>query len=100
MTLRPSFQEASPMTKKDNRNHYLRRIEILRFYLRYEREHREPPTLNEVAAALKMKYLAGVHYHLRRMEQDGFLERIAPEYEKRARRISPKGKALLRTEDE
>lgn len=88
------------MTKKDNRNHYLRRVEILRFYLQYEREHHEPPTLSEVGAALNMKYLAGVHYHLQRMEQDGFLDRIAPEYEKRARRISLKGKNLLRTEDE
>ena len=52
-----------------------RRLEILRYLGR--RRWEEPPSVVEIAGAVRLKSTQTVHHHLVKLESDGYIERLA-----------------------
>lgn len=71
-----------------------RRVEVLRFLARHEGG--EPPSVAEIARAVKLKSTQTVHHHLSKLESDGYIERLPspssnPYRKRRPVRLTEKG---------
>ena len=80
---------------------YPRRLEILKYLAghvagRDQRDSGEPPSVAEIARAVKLKSTQTVHYHLLKLEEDGHIERLfapsaKPDRKRRPTRLTEKG---------
>jgi repressor LexA len=75
-----------------------RRLEILKYLAGYlaGRSSEEPPSVAEIARAVKLKSTQTVHHHLLKLEEDGHIERLAtpsakPDRKRRPARLTEKG---------
>lgn len=71
-----------------------RRLEILKYLA--GRDSGEPPSVAEVARAVKLKSTQTVHHHLLKLEEDGHIERLLapsakPDRKRRPIRLTEKG---------
>ena len=71
-----------------------RRLEILKYLA--GRDSGEPPSVAEVARAVKLKSTQTVHHHLLKLEEDGYIERLLapstkPDRKRRPIRLTEKG---------
>jgi repressor LexA len=71
-----------------------RRLEILRYLA--GRRSEEPPSVAEIAGAVKLRSTQTVHHHLLRLEADGYIERLpssssSPYGKRRPVRLTEKG---------
>jgi len=64
-----------------------RRLRILKFLARHQAE--EPPSVAEVAAAAELKSTQTAHYHLVRLEDEGYVERLPSPSSKPYRKRRP-----------
>ena len=75
-----------------------RRLEILKYLAGHLVSHGsgEPPSVAEVARAVKLKSTQTVHHHLLKLEEDGYIERLLapsskPDRKRRPIRLTEKG---------
>ncbi|MGC8777178.1 MAG: hypothetical protein ACP5Q4_00670 [Candidatus Caldatribacteriaceae bacterium] len=61
---------------KDKRGVSSKGEEILLFIERYSRKNGYPPTVREIGEAVGLASSCSVHYHLRRLEEKGFIRRV------------------------
>ena len=71
-----------------------RRLEILKYLA--GRDSGEPPSVAEVARAVKLKSTQTVHHHLLKLEEDGYIERLLapstkPDRKRRPVKLTEKG---------
>ena len=80
---------------------YPRRLEILKYLAghvagRDQRDSGEPPSVAEIARAVKLKSTQTVHHHLLKLEEDGHIERLyapsaKPDRKRRPIKLTEKG---------
>ncbi len=70
-------------------------IQVLQAFYEYEMEQGRPPTVREVGQRVRLNSPGATAYHIRRLREDGYLERIGDGA--RGLRISEKGKRIVAT---
>ena len=80
---------SAPLTPKQ--------AEIYDFIQVFTRKHGYPPSVREIGAAVKLKSPSTVHFHMKKLEQEGFLVRTRSETDRRVVTLSltEKGQAAM-----
>ena len=61
---------AAPLTPKQ--------AEIYQFILQYTKEHGYPPSVREIGAAVDLKSPSTVHFHMKKLEAEGYIRKGRP----------------------